>query len=301
MRCVRDIFSAEYASLTIDNRHTYDKVIGLMKRSAPELVKRVSLYRSRGEPLFNRYGIEDAIALTLKREVPLPSGGSIVIDKTEALVTIDVNTGSFVGKRTLEETLLKTNLEAAEVATRQLRLRDLGGIIIIDFIDMEQDASKEKLLTALRELLARDRTRTKLVGLDSLGLVEITRKNTSDGLFQLISEICPHCEGQGRRLSPQTRRIEIDRRLRNYVTNSRQQSFLFAINDESYEIVTAAGINLAAAIKADTGKTVRLVPDPAFGLVDFECLIEGVSPAPSDEQRSAQVSTAAARFFTKRS
>ncbi|MCL2379513.1 MAG: Rne/Rng family ribonuclease [Coriobacteriia bacterium] len=295
MRSARDIFTSEYSSLTIDNRQTYDKVVGLMKRSAPELVKRVNLYRSRGEPLFNRYDIEDAIAQSLRREVSLPSGGSIVIDKTEALVTIDVNTGSFVGKRTLEDTLLKTNLEAAIEAVRQLRLRDLGGIIIIDFIDMQLDASKEKLLEELQELLARDRTRTKLVGLDSLGLVEITRKNISDGLFQTISEVCSYCAGQGRRLSAATRRIEIDRRLRNYVVSSKQQSFLFAINDETYEIVTAAGINLAAAIKADTGKMVRLFPDSSLQAIDFECLIEGQSPS-SAEQRSVQA-PAAARFF----
>jgi len=312
MRCVRDTFSADFASLTIDNKQIYDKVVGFMKRAAPELLKRVNLHRSKGEPLFNRHGIEDAIALALKREVPLPSGGSIVIDKTEALITIDVNTGSFVGKTTLEETLLKVNLEAAEEAVRQLRLRDLGGIIIIDFIDLEKEASKEALLEALRELLARDRTRTKLVGLDSLGLVEITRKNTSDGLFQLISEACPHCEGEGRRLSPMTRKIEIDRRLRNYVTASKQHSFLFAINDESYEIVTAAGVNMAASIKADTGKEVRMVPDPDLGLIDFMCLIEGHTPASTEQQQSAATGKprqgdgspdtlfAAARFFGKR-
>ncbi|MCL2438649.1 MAG: Rne/Rng family ribonuclease [Coriobacteriia bacterium] len=302
MRCVRDIFSAEYSSLTIDNKQIYDKVVGFMKRSAPELIKRVNLYRSKGDQLFNRYGIEDAIALSLKREVPLPSGGSIVIDKTEALITIDVNTGSYIGRNTLEETLLKTNLEAAGEAIRQLRLRDLGGIIIIDFIDMEKNDSKERLLETLRELLARDRTRTKLVGLDSLGLVEITRKNTSDGLFQLISEVCPHCEGEGRRLSPLTRKIEIDRRLRNYVTHSKQQSFLFALNEESHEIVTAAGVNLTAGIKADTGKEVRLIPDPALGLIDFECLIEGHTPGTGgSEQFTQRIQQASpARFFGKR-
>ena len=305
MRCVRDIFSADFASLVIDNKQVYDKVVGLMKRSAPELLKRVNLHRSKGEPLFNRYGIEDAIALALRREVPLPSGGSIVIDKTEALTTIDVNTGSFVGKTTLEETLLKANLEAAEEAVRQLRLRDLGGIIIIDFIDMEKAASKESLLEVLKELLDRDRTRTKLVGLDSLGLVEITRKNTSDGLFQLISEVCPHCEGEGRLLSPLTCKIEIDRRLRNYVTASKQHSFLFAVNDESYKIVTAAGVNMAASIKADTGKEVRMIPDASLGLIDFICLIEGHSPAGAEQQRTQQQNAtgaagAAARFFGKR-
>ena len=297
MRCVRDIFSADFVSLFIDNKQIYDKVVGFLKRSAPELVKRVSLFRSKGDQLFNRYDIEDEIALSLKREVPLPSGGSIVIDKTEALVTIDVNTGSFIGRNTLEETLLKANLEAAETAIRQMRLRDLGGIIIIDFIDMEQEVSKELLLETLREQLSRDRTRTKLLGLDSLGLVEITRKNASDGLFQLISETCPNCEGEGRILSPLTRKIEIDRRLRNYVMHSKLQSFLFAINDESYDIVTAAGVNMAASIKADTGKEVRLIPDPRQGIIDFECLIEGHSPT-SGEQRT--IHAPAARFFGMR-
>ncbi|MCL2680595.1 MAG: Rne/Rng family ribonuclease, partial [Coriobacteriia bacterium] len=136
MRCVRDMFTADFDSLTIDDQQTYDKVVALVKRYAPQLLTRVRLQCSTKQPLFSRYGIEDAIAAALKREVPLPSGGSIVIDQTEALVSIDVNTGSFIGSRTLEETLLTTNLEAAEVATRQMRLRDVGGIIIIDFIDM---------------------------------------------------------------------------------------------------------------------------------------------------------------------
>jgi len=297
MRCVRDIFSSDFASLTIDNKQIYDKVVGFLKRSAPELLKRVSLYRSKGEPLFYRHNIEGAIASSLHREVDLPSGGSIVIDKTEALITIDVNTGSYIGRNTLEETLLKANLEAAEEAIRQLRLRDLGGIIIIDFIDMEEEASKDQLHEAVREHLASDRTRTKLVGPDSLGLVEVTRKNTSDGLFQLISEVCPHCEGEGRRLSPLTRRIEIDRRIRNYIAGSKMHSFLFAVNDETYEIVTAAGVNLTSGIKVDLGKEVRLMPDASLGLIDFVCLIEGQNPS-SGESRTIQ--PPAARFFSKR-
>ena len=300
MRCVRDIFSSSYTSLTVDNKQIYDKVQAFVKRSAPELGKRIHLYRDKGgEALFSRYGIEDAIDGSLRREVGLPSGGFLVIDKTEALVTIDVNTGSFVGRRTLEETLLKTNIEAAEEALRQLRLRDLGGIIIIDFIDMELEESKTRLMEVLRETLERDRTRTKLVGLDSLGLVEITRKNTTDGLFSLVTEVCPFCEGEGRRLSPQTRRIELDRRLRSYVTHSKAQSFLFAVNAETYEIVTAAGVNLAAAIKADTGKEVRLTPDLALGLVELRCLLEGHSPTrPTPKKQTSQ--TPQARLFGKR-
>ena len=279
MRCVRDIFSSSYTSLTVDSKQVYDKIHAFIKRSAPELGKRIHLYRDKnGEPLFSRYRIEDAIAGSLRREVPLPSGGFLVIDKTEALVTIDVNTGSFVGRRALEETLLKTNLEAAEEALRQLRLRDLGGIIVIDFIDMELEESKARLLEALRETLTRDRTRTKLVGLDSLGLVEITRKNTTDGLFELVTERCPFCEGEGRRLSAQTCRIEIDRRIRAYVARSRAESFLFAVNGETFDLVTAAGINLAANIKADTGKEIRLSPDSSLGLTELVCLLEGHSP-----------------------
>jgi ribonuclease G len=279
MRCVRDIFSAQYADLTIEGKSLFDKVSAFVKRSSPELSKRVHLYRDKVKPLFETRGLEAPIAQSLRREVPLPSGGFLVIDKTEALVAIDVNTGSFVGRRNLEDTLLKTNLEAAREALRQLRLRDLGGIIIIDFIDMELEASKQKLLDFVAEHLKRDRTRTKLGGLDALGLIEITRKNVTDGLFATITEVCPHCDGQGRRLSPVTRRIEVDRTIRSFIAQSKAQSFLFAVNAETYNIVSAAGVNLAANIKADTGKEVRLTPDPKLGIVEVVCLLEGARPS----------------------
>jgi ribonuclease G len=279
MRCVRDIFSADYDKLVIDHKNLYEKIMSFMRRSSPQLTRRIQLYRDKGKSLFEAWKLDEDIAQSFRRDLPLPSGGFLVIDKTEALVSIDVNTGSFVGRRSLEDTLLKTNLEAAAEACRQLRLRDLGGIIVIDFIDMEHEASKRKLLDCLAELLQRDRVRTKLVGLDSLGLVEITRKNVSDGLFQMMTERCPHCDGQGRRLSPLTRRIQIERNIRAWVARSKAASFLFAVSPGSYAIVTGAGVNLAANIKADTGKEVRLIAEPGLGLTEALCLLEGDRPA----------------------
>lgn len=275
MRLVRDVFSEKFTKLTVDDKHMHEKLQSFIKRGSPGLAKRMFLYKDKHQSLFELYDLRSPINDALKRQVELPSGGHIVIDKTEALVAIDVNTGSFVGRRDLEETLLRTNLEAAKEALRQLRLRDLGGIIIIDFIDMELDASKHKLLETITELLERDRTKTKISEVNSLGLVQITRKNVTDGLFSMLTEICPHCEGQGRRLSEQTRRIAVDRSIREMIMSSRGDSFLFAINSDTYEMVTASGVNLCAAIRAETGKEVRLVGEKSLGPTQVEVLIEG--------------------------
>jgi ribonuclease G len=152
---------------------------------------------------------------------------------------------------------------------------------------MASEQSKEILTSVVKERLKRDRTRTQLIGIDSLGLMEITRKNTSDGLFQLISELCPHCEGQGRRLSSQTVLIEIDRRIRSFVAGSKSQSFLFALSPESLDTVLAPGVNLAAAIKADTGKEIRLLADQNLSNVDVQCLIEGYNPGAIEKRTTS--------------
>ncbi|MDR1774890.1 MAG: Rne/Rng family ribonuclease [Actinomycetes bacterium] len=279
MRCVRDMFSAAFDSLTIEGKPVYDKVAAFIRRSAPALQKRVHIYKDKTTPLLETGNLKEQIGQSFKREAPLPSGGFLVIDKTEALITIDVNTGSYVGRRNLEETLLKTNLEAAHEAVRQLRLRDLGGIIIIDFIDMELDSSKERLMARLAAELERDHTRTKLVGLDSLGLVEITRKNTGDGLFETMTEICPWCAGTGRRMTGTTRKIAVEREIRSYVHASRARSFLFALNDETYAYCTGPGVNLAAVIKAETGKEVRFIADNTLDALEVACVLEGEKPS----------------------
>ncbi|TLM99371.1 MAG: ribonuclease E, partial [Actinobacteria bacterium] len=225
--------------------------------------------------LFELFRLQDTIDSALKRVVPLPSGGHLTIDKTEALVAIDVNTGKFVGKRSLEDTILRTNLEAAEEAVRQLRLRDMGGIIVIDFIDMEEQTSRSQVLQRLGAALERDRTRTRMSDISRLGLVEITRKNVTDGLYGVLTEPCPTCGGDGRVVSRQTRRIAVERRMREILRNGRSDAYLFGVNPETFRLITEPGLNVAASLKAETGRQVTIVPDDDADPTEVRILIEG--------------------------
>ena len=171
-------------------------MLAYLEGTEPDLVGKVKRYTDELS-IFERFHVEDQLRKALDRKVWLPSGGHIVIDRAEALTVIDVNTGRFVGHSNLEETVLQNNLEAAEEIARQLRLRDIGGIIVIDFIDMEIQKNQEAVLLRLREHLAKDKTRTQVFEVSNLGLVEMTRKNVSAGLLESFSEVCPHCSGRG--------------------------------------------------------------------------------------------------------
>ncbi|HEU4749646.1 MAG TPA: Rne/Rng family ribonuclease [Acidimicrobiia bacterium] len=196
IRVIREHFTGDFRRLLLDNTGAYEQVLSYLSSTAPDLVSKVSLYNEE-LPLFERYHVEDQLRKALDRKVYLPSGGHLVIDRTEALTVIDVNTGRFVGSSNLEDTVLQNNLEAAEEIGRQLRLRDIGGIIVIDFIDMEIEISQQKVLRRLRETLAKDKTRTQVFDVSHLGLVEMTRKNVSAGLLESFSETCPNCGGRG--------------------------------------------------------------------------------------------------------
>jgi ribonuclease E len=196
IKVIREHFTADFRKLLIDNRSAHDKVVGYLSSTAPDLVSKAALYEEE-PPLFERYHVDDQLKKALDRRVFLPSGGHLVIDRTEALTVIDVNTGKFVGSSTLEETVKQNNLEAAEEIGRQLRLRDIGGIIVIDFIDMESVVNQQAVLRRLKETLARDKTRTQVFEVSSLGLVEMTRKNVSAGLLEQFSTKCEHCAGRG--------------------------------------------------------------------------------------------------------
>jgi ribonuclease G len=274
LRLVRDVLSADYRRLVIDDRATYDKIVSFLKKSSPELVRRVSLYKEK-EPLFESYGLQETIASAIRRAVSLPSGGHIAIDKTEALTAIDVNTGRYVGRKNLEETVLRTNLEAADEAVRQLRLRDIGGIIVIDFIDMEDARHRELVMERLLKALARDRTKSRVTEISRLGLVEMTRKNVTEGLYGVLTEPCPCCEGEGRVLSDVTRRITVERRMREILRLGRSSAYLFGLNPATYALVTAPGRNTAAVLRAETGRQVSIVPDEDTGPTEVRVLIEG--------------------------
>ncbi len=196
IRVIREHFTRDFKRLLIDDPKVYDMVVTYLRDTDPDLVERVEHYTDDLR-LFERFHVEDQLRKALDRKVWLASGGHIVIDRTEALTVVDVNTGRFVGHSNLEETVLHNNLEAAEEIAHQLRLRDIGGIIVIDFIDMEIAKNREAVLLRLREQLAKDKTRTQVFDVSNLGLVEMTRKNVSEGLIETFSHLCPECAGRG--------------------------------------------------------------------------------------------------------
>ena len=196
LRVIREHYTPEFRRLMIDDPEAYGAVVEYLKEIDSDLIRTAQLYED-SLPLFERFHVEDQLRKALDRKVWLPSGGHLVIDQTEALTVIDVNTGKFVGSSSLEETVLQNNLEAAEEIGRQLRLRDIGGIIVIDFIDMEIEGNQLALLRRLRETLAKDKTRTQVFDVSNLGLVEMTRKNVSEGLLETFSDVCPTCNGRG--------------------------------------------------------------------------------------------------------
>jgi ribonuclease E len=199
IRLIREEFTKEYRGVIIDDRQLYDEVKGYIDAIAPELSERVEYYDPVEEhlPVFEKFHVHEQLHKALDRKVWLPSGGSLIIERTEALTVIDVNTGKNVGSSNLEETVYRNNLEAAEVVARELRLRDIGGIIVIDFIDMESKRNREAVESAFQEALARDKTRTQIFPISELGLVEMTRKRVSEGLVEAFSSTCPHCNGRG--------------------------------------------------------------------------------------------------------
>ncbi len=210
---IRDFFTAEVDSLIIDSKERYEEISNYLEDFAPELRKRVKLYEE-SIPIFDAFDIERELEASLERAVPLPHGGYIGIDHTEALVAIDVNTGRYTGRKDPEETILRTNLDAAQEIPRQLRLRDVGGIIVIDFIDMESEENKQRVLRELRANLRRDRSRTKTLKISEIGLVEMTRKRVGPSLLQRFSEACPCCKAQGRILSRETLARRVEQALR---------------------------------------------------------------------------------------
>jgi ribonuclease E len=199
IRLIREEFTKEFRGVVIDDAALYEEVNGYIEAIAPELAERVEYYDAEAErlPVFEKFHVHEQLHKALDRKVWLPSGGSLVVERTEALTVIDVNTGKNVGISNLEETVYRNNLEAAEVVARELRLRDIGGIIVIDFIDMEIRQNREAVEEAFRQALARDKTRTQVFPISELGLVEMTRKRVSEGLVETFSSTCPHCNGRG--------------------------------------------------------------------------------------------------------
>lgn len=228
-RIVRDLFTTKVDRLIIDSKQEYGRIKEFVETYLPALSHRVQLYQDE-EPIFDAFGIEIEISKALGKKVWLKSGGYIVIDHTEALTVIDVNTGRYVGKRNLEETILKTNLEAVKEIAYQLRLRNIGGIIIIDFIDMEREKNREKVFNALREALAQDRARSHILRISELGLVQMSRERVREDLLRTLCEPCPYCEGRGYIKSPTTVCYEIFREIRRLGLSPKEKKIVINVH-----------------------------------------------------------------------
>jgi len=257
VRVVRDIASDDFEKAVVDNKKEYDRLVSFFQRTAPELVDRVELWED-DRSLFDVFGVEKSVQSTLSSRVDLPSGGYLIIDYTEALTVIDVNSGSFVGRgkgARLEDTITKTNLEAADEAVRQMRLRDIGGIIVIDFIDMARARNRDAVLKTLRKALANDKTKTFVVEISPLGLVEMTRQNVTDGVREIMTRPCRVCEGEGVVPSELTIAIGFARKMRELATaNADAKALLLQINPRVTAEFTGQGGWMLKGIEAETGK-----------------------------------------------
>jgi len=274
VRIVRDIVTMDFKRLWVDDTKEYRKIVAFLKSTSPELERRVRLYQDK-LPLFDKYGINDEIKKALRRKVWLRSGGFITIDGTEALTAIDVNTGKFVGKSSLEETILQTNLEAAQEVVRQLRLRDIGGIIVIDFIDMENPHNRDEVFSNLNQALEADRIKSRVIEISRLGLVEMTRKNVSEGLLDYLSGRCSCCNGTGKLISDEAQSIEAGRKIRKMCISGNQEAFLFKVNPKAASFLEGEKKANLRKLQALTGKKIFLFGDEGCAIDAVELVREG--------------------------
>jgi ribonuclease G len=280
VRVVRDIFSRELERALVDDEKQHHRLESFFNRTAPELLERLELYRDDNQ-LFERHGVEQAIQSTLKRRVDLSSGGYLMIDYAEAMTVIDVNSGSFTGRgkgAKLEDTITKTNLEAADEVVRQLRLRDIGGIIVIDFIDMSRARNRDAVLKTLRKALDGDRTKTYVVEISPLGLVEMTRQNVTEGVREILTKACPTCEGEGVVLSEETVAIEAERWLRELAAERpAPQAFLVRVHPKVAAILVGGPERPGpiAEIEQATKKHFHFEGTESLPIDHFEVALEG--------------------------
>jgi ribonuclease G len=281
LRVVRDLFTGDFERLLVDHDRTYKRIVGYLKKTSPHMADRVTRYKER-EPLMEAFGVEQQIKSTLSRRVDLPSGGYLIFDYAEAFTVIDVNTGRFVGSRSkksggrLEDTITKNNLEAVKEVVRQLRLRDIGGIIVIDFIDMASPKNRAAVEKALGEELERDRTKTYVVEISPLGLVEMTRQNVTDGPREVMTKKCPTCGGDGIVVSEHTAAVDIERRLRALVTpGSRDKAFKVEVAAKVANLVIGPGGSRLRELEETTKRRFFLVGNEGEHLDHFRVLDQG--------------------------
>ena len=263
LRVVRDLMSADVAVLMVDGEETYQRIVEFLDQVQPGMVGRVKLYRQDAN-LFQQFGIEEQIEAALKSKVWLKSGGYIVINPTEALVAIDVNTGRFVGRTNLEDTVLKTNLEAVREIVRQIRLRDLGGIIVIDLIDMIGQEHKDEVFGLLEEELSRDRAKTKVLSISEFGLVEITRKRSRSNLERLLTQPCPYCAGRGRIKAVSTICLNLRKELLSRPRPVPESELLLRVHPEVAGALQREEREILEEVERTLGVQVVLQADPEF-------------------------------------
>jgi ribonuclease G len=273
-RSVRDLFTTEVRSLILDERKTYEKLVKFVQTFAPKLLNRISFYQGDA-PLFEAHGIDVEISRALEKKVWLRSGGYIIIETTEALTVIDVNTGRFVGKNDLEETIFKTNMEAVKEIAYQLRLRNIGGIIIIDFIDMEDEQHREELFCSFKEAVKKDKSRINILKLTEFGLVQMTRKRSCENLNQMMCEPCHYCAGEGDLKSRRTICYDIFRKISRKARHYNTFKIILKVHPRVADMLLKEEEKVTNELERDIGKRLIIVPTRNFHIEKYEISWDG--------------------------
>jgi ribonuclease G len=269
---MRDVFSTKVEKLTVDSKQVYNEIIEYLKGVAPELIERVHLYEDK-IPLFDKANIEQELRDLFKRRCDLPSGGYLIIEPTEALVSVDVNSGRYTGKKDPEKTILKTNIEAARELARQIRLRDMGGIIVADFIDMETKGNRDRVLQELRTHLSRDRARTKAFQVSELGLIEMTRQRVRQSHLQSMTEACPTCHGTGRVFTAETVTRRIERSIRKAALEGKKDPLVVRVHPEVALYVLENEKDLIKKLEGSAAFSLELRDDPLMKPDEFKIIV----------------------------
>ncbi|WP_045857263.1 ribonuclease G [Teredinibacter purpureus] len=272
MRTIRDLMRSNIEKIRIDSRESFAKMEKFAEHYAPEIGGRIEHYPGE-RPLFDLYGVEEEIQRALDNRVVLKSGGYLIVEQTEAMSTIDVNTGAFVGHRNLEETIFKTNLEAAAAIARQLRLRNLGGIIIIDFIDMKDVEHQRQVLRTLEKALEKDRAKTSITGVSELGLVEMTRKRTRESLGQVLCEACPICNGRGSLKSAETVCYEIFREILREARTYDNERFLVLVSQAVIDRLLDEDSDNVADLEAFIGRPIKFQVESLYNQEQYDIIL----------------------------
>ncbi len=272
LRALRDLARAGLEKIRVDSRESWQKMRDFAGNYYPQLTELIELYQGE-RPLLDLYGVEDEITRALETRVPLKSNGYLIIEQTEAMTTVDVNTGAFVGRRNLEETIFKTNMEAASAIVRQLRLRNLGGIIVLDFIDMQDPEHERQVLRTLEKALEKDHAKTNITGVSELGLVEMTRKRTRESLGQLLCEPCPLCQGSGQIKSPETVCYEIFREILREARAYAQHKFLVLASQLVVDRLLDEEAVHVADLEAFIGRTIEFQVESLFTQEQYDIVL----------------------------